>query len=86
MNGAKYVVMRLNDVETIFTFPKSVDHDRMKEALECIRFGDHRNWTRAYRDGEVVSAGFIDGGQCHGRSETLNLESRPKLDTALLNM
>ena len=80
----KYIVMALADQEDIFVFPRTVDHDRMKEACEIIRFGDERNWNREYRDGEVVSAGFIDNGVCHGRSETLGLSSRGKQDAALL--
>lgn len=81
----KYIVMALADKEEIFIFPRTVDHDRMKEACEIIRFGDDRNWNRKYRQGECVSAGFIDDGVCHGRSETLGLESRGPKDTALLS-
>lgn len=84
MNGQKYIVMQLEGEETIFTFPKSVDHDRMHEALEAIRFGSDRNWGRKYREGEAVSAGFVDGGECHGKSETLGLKSRGAVDTKLL--
>ncbi len=80
----KYIVMALADKEEIFVFPRSVDHDRMAEACEMIRFGSDRNWNRKYRDGECVSAGFIDNGVCHGRSESLDLSSRPELDTMLL--
>jgi hypothetical protein len=83
--GSKYIVMALNGDEQIFVFPKFVDHDRMAEACEAIRFGSERNWKRAYRsEGELVSAGFVDNGVCHGRSETLDLESRGEKDTALL--
>jgi hypothetical protein len=80
----KYIVMALNDAEEIFVFPRSVDHDRMVEACEAIRFGGERNWNRKYHDGEVVAAGFVDDGVCHGRSETLDLSSRGKKDTKLL--
>lgn len=80
----KYIVMALNDVEEIFIFPRTVDHDRMAEACEAIRFGDARNWNRKYRAGECIAAGFIDGGRCSGRSETMNLSSRGEKDTALL--
>jgi hypothetical protein len=79
----KYIVLALGDVEEIFIFPKSVDHDRMVEACEIIRFGDERNWNRKYRNGQVVSAGFITNSKCHGRSETLGLNSRGDVDTAL---
>lgn len=80
----KYIVMALADQEEIFIFPRTVDHDRMKEACEIIRFGDERNWNRKYRQGGCVSAGFIDNGICHGRSETLGLSSRSEADTKLL--
>lgn len=79
----KYIVMALADQEEIFVFPRTIDHDRMKEACETIRFGDERNWNRKYRQGECVSAGFIDNGVCHGRSETLGLSSRGVVDTKL---
>lgn len=80
----KYIVMSLDGKEEIFIFPRMVDHDRMAEACEAIRFGDSRNWARKYRNGECVSAGFVDGMRCHGRSESLNLDSRPEIDTILL--
>lgn len=79
----KYIVMQLEDQLTLFTFPRSVDHDRMYEALGAIRFGCPSNWSRKYRDGEAISAGFITDGKCHGKSETLNLKSRPDEDTKL---
>jgi hypothetical protein len=80
----KYIVMSLGGEEQIFVFPRMVDHDRMFEACERIRFG-HRDWNRLYKQqGECVAAGFIDNGECHGRSETLGIESRGSKDTALL--
>jgi hypothetical protein len=80
----KYIVAVVDGAESIFVFPRDVDHDRMKEAIECIRFGSERNWRRKFRDGEVISAGFVEDGRCYGRSETLSLDSRGELDTALL--
>ena len=80
----KYIVAVLDGKEVIFLFPRDVDHDRMKEAMERIRFGDHRDWSRKLHDGDVLSAGFVDGNVCHGRSETLGLNSRGAADTALL--
>jgi len=81
----KYIVMALNGAEEIFVFPRTVDHDRMAEACDAIRFGGDRNWERKYlRDGECIAAGFVDNGVCHGRSESLNVDSRPGLDTSLL--
>jgi len=80
----KYIVMSLAGKEEIFVFPRMVDHDRMAEACERIRFG-HRDWNRLYKqNGECVAAGFIDGGKCHGHSETLGIKSRGEADTKLL--
>jgi hypothetical protein len=81
----KYIVVQLGEKESIFVFPRDIDHDRMYEALEAIRFGNERNWVREIRrNGEAIAAGFIDNGVCHGRSETLDLDSRGAADTALL--
>lgn len=81
----KYIVIQLGEKESIFVFPRDVDHDRMFEACEAIRFGSDRNWVREIRkNGEAIAAGFVDGGVCHGRSETLGLASRGDVDTALL--
>jgi len=80
----KYIVTVLDDKEVIFVFPRVVDHDRMAEAMEAIRFGDHRNWNRKLHDGKLISAGFVDRGVCHGNSETLGIKSRGATDTALL--
>lgn len=81
----KYIVFNLNCKEMIFVFPRDVDHNRMAEACEAIRWGGEHNWRRSLRmDGEAISAGFITNGKCHGRSETLNLDSREE-DNALLN-
>jgi hypothetical protein len=80
----KYLVIEHEGKESIFVFPKAVDHDRMAEALEAIRFGGSRDWVRKYKQGQVISAGFVVGGKCEGKSETLNLKSRPDADTVLL--
>lgn len=79
----KYIVIVLDGVEVMFIYPKAVDHDRMYEAMEAIRFGSERAWDRKLREGEVVSAGFITNGSCHGKSETMGVGSRPEIDTAL---
>lgn len=79
----KYIVVEFNGEEQIFTFPKSIDHDRYWEGITAIRIG-HNNWRRAYRDAEVISAGFVVCGHCEGHSETLKLQSRGEVDTALL--
>lgn len=76
----KYIVYLDGDKEHMVIFPRNINHDCMAEALEALRFGGDHDWHR--RQGEVVSAGFIDGGECHGRSESLNIDSR-KRDTML---
>ncbi|MFM0165700.1 hypothetical protein PQR39_35390 [Paraburkholderia sediminicola] len=78
----KYFVVSLKGKELIFVFPRSIDHNRMHEAVCGIRHGAGHNWRREYA--EAISAGFIDGGKCHGRSDTLDLDSRGELDAILL--
>lgn len=79
----KYIVTRTEDgTEEIFTFPRSINHDAMAEALEGIRNQTHGNWERVFR--EPVSAGFLnEHGHCHGNSESLGLKSRTQ-DTEIL--
>lgn len=85
----KYIVFADEDTgnEFIVTFPKMFDHDRFAEVVDMVRVGDSRNWERlAFVDNYMpVAAGFVyPSGECYGRSETLNLDSRGAQDTALL--
>jgi len=75
----KYVCTKdENGKEEIFTFPKSIDHDRFAHAL-CEIGPDFQ-----YR--EPISAGFVTRrGKCLGSSGTLDLDSRIA-DTAILAM
>ena len=83
MREMKYVVTKTQDgPEQIFIFEKSIDHYRFYEVLGYIKEGHDRNWLRDFR--ELISAGFTDGKTCWGKSESLNKDSRPKEDTALL--
>lgn len=69
----KYIVMQDDEGgETIITFSKQIHHAAMAESLEDIR-------------SRPIAAGFVENGKCHGRSETLDLDSRGYVDTALLN-
>ncbi len=77
----KYIIIKLEGEEEIFIFPRTVDHDSMHEVLHMLKMGG-ANWRRDFK--EVVSAGFITNNACYGRSETLDVDSRPELDTALL--
>ena len=79
----KYIVMCDNDgAEIIILFPKTIHHDAMADSVSSMRDQTHGPWRRIFRT--PVSAGFVSKNKvCHGRSETLALESRPE-DTALL--
>lgn len=81
----KYVVVESEEAgEQIFIFPKEVNHSDFAEIVSYIKWYptiDSYNWERVYR--EPIAAGFTDGQSCYGRSESLNLDSRPE-DTKLL--
>lgn len=80
----KYIVTKTDDgKEEIFIFPKVVNHDCMAEALRGIRDQSYGRWNRVHR--KPISAGFTDGKKCTGRSESLNLDSRGRLDEMLIN-
>lgn len=81
----KYVVTQTFDEdeqEDMFIFPRHFDHDVFSEVLSYIKTGGER-WERKIR--KPISAGFTDGICCYGRSETLDLDSRP-CDSDLLAM
>lgn len=86
----KYIIMTHTDfedvsTEQIFIFPKVIDHDQMAEAVRHIRFwrNNSNDWSRQLSS--PVSAGFTNCETCWGRSETLDLDARPKIDSALLD-
>ena len=69
--------------EEIFIFPVWVDHDTFYEGVRMLRNHTWGNWHRV--DREIISAGFIDKDlKCHGKSESLKVESRGDVDTELL--
>lgn len=71
--------------EFIVLFDRSIDHDLQFESLHSLRDNDGPRWERHWVDPQPVSAGFVSPElQCYGRSETLNVDSRPKIDTELL--
>ena len=86
----KYIVIKPavakgnhKDKEVLITFPNHINHDWMFEAARRMRDQTHGNWTRVTYD--IVSAGFVDAYlNCHGRSETLDVDSRGDTDTLLL--
>ena len=76
----KYIIYKDGDKEYLVTFPKAIEHKKMAEAMEVMRFGGDHDWHR--NQGKIVGAGFIEAGQCTGSSETLNIGSRLQ-DTAI---
>ena len=68
-------------LQEVFTFPKTVDHDVMAEALERMKNKTTGTWERIWR--RPVSAGFVENGECFGNSITLDLASRDE-DTEIL--
>lgn len=81
----KYIVTKTEEgKEEIFIFPKSINHDCMMEALRVVRTeSKDGSWTRLRR--EAIAAGFTCGRRCVGRSVTLNLDSRGRLDEMLID-
>lgn len=88
MKEMKYIVTQREteltnvNIEEIFIFPKSVNHDCFAEVAGRIKDQTYGNWHRVYR--EVISAGFTDGVKCYGESESLGIKSRKDEDTQLL--
>lgn len=81
----KYIVMEIDGKEEIFLFPRNINHDRFHESITTLRFDiGPRDWDRKLAGEFPISAGFVDNFRCHGRSETLNLDSRGDKDTLLL--
>ena len=82
----KYIVTtREGDIEEMFVFPETINHDCMAEMISRIKNHTHGSWERISR--KPISAGFITvEGECYGRSETLNLDSRGVTDTVLFDM
>lgn len=79
----KYVVMKdQHGKETLFMFSRGIHHDCAAEVFGRIKDQSTGRWNRVFR--EPVSAGFVTASVCHGRSETLNLESRGQVDSALI--
>jgi hypothetical protein len=82
----KYIVTKDEEGKVeFFMFPKSINHNDFADAVQRIKTyvnGNHRDWIRLQRT--PISAGFTDGKSCTGRSETLNLDSRGRLDEMLI--
>jgi hypothetical protein len=77
----KYVVFDFNNNESPIIFPTTLDHDYMAEAFCRVKVLGRRK----FRSAKILSAGFYLGGDCNGKSESLNIKSRENIDTALMN-
>lgn len=80
----KYIVLRTyigDDIarEDIIQFPTMLNHRTVAKHIQSML--QHEYDTPNVK---IVSAGFVSNDRCHGMSESLNLESRPKEDTLLL--
>ena len=75
---AKYFIINYQGTELMFTFPHVIAHKDMLHSVRTMMVGHGRNWSRPYRDATLVSAGFMTNeAHCYGRSQSLNIESRP---------
>lgn len=61
------------DQEVIIVFPAKAQHLHFAEAFTRLTFGEFK----------PISGGFVEAGECYGRSISLNMEARPE-DTELL--
>lgn len=82
----KYVVTKDEEgKEEIFIFPKRYHHDDFADTingLKTFKNGNPDDWERQYKT--PIAAGFTDGKHCTGRSETLDLDSRGRIDELLI--
>lgn len=82
--NAKYIVIKSHEQEFMFTFPELIMHSDMSKAMQTL-MDSPPYWPWPHDKSEIVSAGFVTpSGQCYGRSESLNVNSRPAEDTKLL--
>lgn len=70
----KYVTFTGYAGEQIIIFPKKIQHSDFAKSVKELSFGTMR----------PIAGGFIVNGECVGRSESLNMDSRGKLDTDLI--
>lgn len=83
----KYIVFKHDEHgELLFAFPNKpiLVHAEVAEMLRAVKIEKGRSWGRDLFDAEIVSAGFIDKhGNCFGKSESLDIKSRPDIDKKL---
>lgn len=85
--GFKYIVVQVGvDVkrEWPIIFPDMLVHSQMAETIKTHLMRNHK------MTGRIVAAGTVSffGGEvnCHGESETLEIESRGEEDNSLIKM
>lgn len=82
---AKYIVIEAEGREMLFVFPALVSHNEMFETIKTLRKATPtHDWNRPYHRAVIVSAGFANNGVCYGCSISLDVASRPNIDTVLL--
>lgn len=89
MGRSKYIIFECNDKDGKVVhvlpvlFPSQFVHADIAESIEHTRI--FTDWTQSrWMWPKPVSAGFFEG-TCHGRSESLDLDSRPG-DTDIIRM
>ena len=83
----KYIVMQHDDgTEVPIIFPNHPDftHATLFDMVRRVKTPG-ANWKKCFIN-PVVSAGFIEleSMKCYGRSESLNVDSRPEEDAELI--
>lgn len=70
----KYVVFDGYNGEQIIVFPKKIQHLDFAESITRLSFGTMH----------PISGGFVENGECVGKSISLRMDSRGEADTRLL--
>lgn len=70
----KYVVFDGYNGEQIIVFPKKIQHLDFAESIARLSFGTMY----------PISGGFVENGECVGKSISLRMDSRGEADTKLL--
>jgi hypothetical protein len=81
----KYIIISVQGEELAFLFPDTVMHRDMLETVLTMRVSEGRSWSRPYREAECVAAGFVSvEGFCYGHSESIGVDSRGEVDSAII--
>ena len=74
MSDMKFVTFYGNKGEQIIVFPKIMQHLAFADKVRELSFESMR----------PISGGFVEDGECVGKSISLRMESRGEADTKLL--